>query len=302
MWALGVITFILLSGKLPFNGSSQKDTMRLIDKATFEWPKNVELSKSCKSFIKGLLCKNTKKRMSANDALKHEWIVDYENKANDINILDKIKTFLREFNYSNKLHKILVNACLEEIDEDDQKVVLQAFHKIDMENKGNIDEHDICRYLVLNSKINKKYNENNDAQKHAKHIFKVIENGTNIGPKIVESRSIPIEEFLRNISSSSNNNNSNHKTVTISNIDDGKYIDDMDSDDSELKLIPSDDEINYGKTLTMKLDNNDSVSVDAFKNIMNKSSKKYPVDNIVKDLDQMVRDLYHFKVFPNFLK
>ena len=311
MWALGVICYILLSGKLPFSGNTQQETFKLIEKGKFEWPKNIELSKSCKSFINGLLCKNTTKRMSADDALKHEWITDYEHKANDINILDKIKQFLKDFNYNNKLHKILVNACLEEIDEDERKVVIKAFHNIDIENKGNINEHDICRYLVVNSKINKTYGnrkgkDNDDASKHAKHIFKVIEKGTGIGSKMQKSKSIPIDDFVKDISSTPPKQIiETNSTGNNSDDDDNKFIDDdeNESDDPELKPIPSNNEINHGaKNKENVNEDGDNISVSTFTNIMNKSPKKYPVAAIVKDLDPNDTGFISFQSISKFSK
>eukprot|EP01084_Bolivina_argentea_P153894 268313_1 len=269
MWSIGVMCYILLSGKLPFSGNTQEDTFKLIEKGIFEWPKNIQLSKCCKQFINGLLCKNTSKRFSVRDALKHEWISDYEHKANDINILDRIKVFLKNFNYNNKLHKILVNACLEEIHEDEKKIIIKAFHNIDAEKKGNIDESDLCKYLVLNSNINKKYYYGKPSQ-HAKHIFNVIENQTNIGPKIGKSKSIPIHEFVKDISD----------TVDMK-------MDMHNDSDSSQELI---------------VDGNNNISVNTFKKIMRKSQKKYPINNIVKELDPDDSGYISFQSISKFSK
>eukprot|EP01083_Nonionella_stella_P317197 1153661_1 len=275
MWSIGIICYILLSGKLPFSGSSQGETVKFIQKAKFQWPENVELSDSCKSFIKSLLTKSTKRRLSAKEALKHEWISDYEHKANDVNLLDKIKIFLRDFNYNNKLHKILVNACLEEIDDNEVKVIVNAFHTIDVDKKGNINESDICKYLMLNSNVNKTYNDNNNAEKHAQHIFNVIEKSTKLGHKISKSKSIPIQAFVEDITTPGVNDATNLLRTN-------------DSDDTELK---SSDDV---KTQS------DGIAVATFKNIMHKSQKKYPVDTIVKELDPQDSGFISFQSISKF--
>jgi len=279
MWSFGVVCYILLCGKLPFSGTTQNETIKMIQVGAFEWPEEVELSESAKSFIQGLLCKDTAKRMSAKQALSHEFIVDYEVKANDKNILDRIKQFLRDFNYNNKLHQILVNACLEEIDDTEKNVIMEAFHHIDLEKKGNIDESDICRYLVLNSAVNKKYSKSSDAEKHAKHIFNVIEKTSNVGT-IGITKSIPIYDFVQDISTTSNKNESSNQSK------DDELKNESDGSGDDLQLTVDLDEV--------------TIPVNTFKGVMSKSPKKYRVDDIVKELDPENTGFISFQSISKF--
>lgn len=50
VWALGVILFILLTGKLPFYGEFEGDLFRKIQKAKFDFPKDV--SNEAKNIIR----------------------------------------------------------------------------------------------------------------------------------------------------------------------------------------------------------------------------------------------------------
>ena len=76
MWSIGVMTYLMISGRLPFNGEDENKIAREI---AFNEPdfNNAEcwkkVSKECISFIKQLLEKNAKKRMVIGDALKHPW-------------------------------------------------------------------------------------------------------------------------------------------------------------------------------------------------------------------------------------
>ena len=65
LWSVGVICYILLVGRLPFSGDDQEATIQLIEDGHFEFPEDddaPQLSDSAKSFIRGLLTKDTAKR------------------------------------------------------------------------------------------------------------------------------------------------------------------------------------------------------------------------------------------------
>ena len=65
LWSVGVICYILLVGRLPFSGDDQESTIQLIEDGHFEFPEDddaPQLSDSAKSFIRGLLTKDTTKR------------------------------------------------------------------------------------------------------------------------------------------------------------------------------------------------------------------------------------------------
>ena len=76
MWSLGIMTYLMISGRLPFNG---EDEIKIARQIAFGEPDFVngdfwkKISKECINFIKRLLEKDPKKRMLIGDALKHEW-------------------------------------------------------------------------------------------------------------------------------------------------------------------------------------------------------------------------------------
>ena len=74
MWSIGIITYILVCGRVPFEGESYKE---ILDKITakrkhIDFPlKSIRLTNACKNFIESLLCYDIEKRLSAAEALKH---------------------------------------------------------------------------------------------------------------------------------------------------------------------------------------------------------------------------------------
>ena len=73
MWAVGVITFLLLFGCLPFSSSNEGDLLRLICEAEFSF-KDDSTSKECRDFISKLLVTDVLHRLTATEALHHSWV------------------------------------------------------------------------------------------------------------------------------------------------------------------------------------------------------------------------------------
>lgn len=76
IWSIGVILYILLSGKPPFYGDDDKEILNSVKVGTYslsgpEW-KNI--SQDAKDLIKKMLTYDHKLRISADQAINHQWI------------------------------------------------------------------------------------------------------------------------------------------------------------------------------------------------------------------------------------
>ncbi|XP_026565588.1 death-associated protein kinase 2 isoform X2 [Pseudonaja textilis] len=81
LWSIGVITYILLSGASPFLGETKQETLANITAISYEFDEEFfsHTSDLAKDFIRKLLVKDTRKRLTIQEALRHPWIRPKDN-------------------------------------------------------------------------------------------------------------------------------------------------------------------------------------------------------------------------------
>jgi serine/threonine protein kinase len=76
IWALGVMTYIMLSGKPPFKGKTKDEVFVQITTKDFKFQNDIwkKISKEAKNFIKKMLVRDPKQRKTAEDLLTDDFI------------------------------------------------------------------------------------------------------------------------------------------------------------------------------------------------------------------------------------
>ncbi|KAG1347940.1 serine/threonine-protein kinase Aurora-3 [Cocos nucifera] len=74
-WTLGILCYEFLYGIPPFEAEDQKDTLNRIVKVDLKFPSTPHVSAEAKELISKLLVKDSSKRLSLKNILKHPWIV-----------------------------------------------------------------------------------------------------------------------------------------------------------------------------------------------------------------------------------
>ncbi|KAL7073040.1 hypothetical protein ACQ4LE_008336 [Meloidogyne hapla] len=77
IWALGVVTFILLSGASPFLGKTREKTFANISAVNYKFPECSNFSLIVKDFIGRMLVRDVNRRATVDECLEHEWIKMY---------------------------------------------------------------------------------------------------------------------------------------------------------------------------------------------------------------------------------
>lgn len=80
VFSVGVIMFILLTGYSPFKGKSYDEIVvkNYNCDISFDFPDEIKrrISSECLDLLKKLLAKDPVSRLSAEDALRHEWLAN----------------------------------------------------------------------------------------------------------------------------------------------------------------------------------------------------------------------------------
>jgi serine/threonine protein kinase len=76
LWSVGVITFFLLTQRMPFNGETSDDIFAKIVTGKFQYPRwaMTGLTKEGRDFIDRLIVVDPMTRMTARQGLSHAWI------------------------------------------------------------------------------------------------------------------------------------------------------------------------------------------------------------------------------------
>ncbi|KAJ8554247.1 hypothetical protein K7X08_024925 [Anisodus acutangulus] len=117
MWSIGVITYILLCGSRPFLARTESGIFRSVLRAdpNFEdspWP---SVSAEARDFVKRLLNKDHRKRMTASQALSHPWLrTENHFIPLDILIFKLVKSYIRSSPLKRAALKALSKALTEE--------------------------------------------------------------------------------------------------------------------------------------------------------------------------------------------
>lgn len=76
LWSIGVILYVMLSGKPPFPGKTDEAIIDKVKQGIYTFPDKEwgKITAEAKDLVRQLMEKDVEKRLSAKDALQHEWI------------------------------------------------------------------------------------------------------------------------------------------------------------------------------------------------------------------------------------
>ncbi|KAI3725898.1 hypothetical protein L1987_65694 [Smallanthus sonchifolius] len=149
VWSIGVITYILLCGRRPFWDKTEDGIFKevLRNKPDFRrkpWP---SISASAKDFVRKLLVKDPRARLTAAQALSHPWVREGGNASEiplDISVLSNMRQFVR---YS-RLKQFALRALASTLDEEELSDLRDQFHAIDIDKSGAISLEEMRQALA----------------------------------------------------------------------------------------------------------------------------------------------------------
>lgn len=149
LWSLGVITFVLLSGYMPFSGSEEEQTRRISKgKYTMKPERWNNMSESAISFVKSLLEVDPQIRLSAAKALEHPWILDREKIRPDAEVDNNIVDALRQFGQASKFRRCCMEMMAWSLTNAERAQVRNYFIKMDETQQGTITLAELKKVLM----------------------------------------------------------------------------------------------------------------------------------------------------------
>lgn len=151
VWSIGVIAYILLCGSRPFWARTESGIFRAVLKAdpSFDeapWP---SLSADAKDFVKRLLNKDPRKRMTAAQAISHPWIRNYNGikVPLDIHVFKLLKAYMR----SSSLRKGALRALSKTLTADELFYLKEQFNLLEPNKNGCITIENLKTALMKNA-------------------------------------------------------------------------------------------------------------------------------------------------------
>ena len=160
IWSCGVIMYVLLTKKPPFNGEMTEEIIASIEKGEYDLksPPFDKISKSALDLIQKLLNKDVEKRISAQEALNHPWFKEQQsrelyNEILDQNIVQKLLNNLKKYKKNSIIQETALAYLVHNFPQ--MKDVINAcklFNQIDLNGDGKITEHELYKGLCTKIK------------------------------------------------------------------------------------------------------------------------------------------------------
>ena len=149
LWSLGIVMYILLTGKAPYFGSEDEKIIAQAKKGQYnkQLLHESKVSRPAITLIEQLLNVNHKRRISAEEALANPWIqkhIQTELSQQDIRVQQSLLNNLKNFNARMKLQQAVITLMIHQLispqEMEDQK---RLFTRLDYNYDGVLDRDEL---------------------------------------------------------------------------------------------------------------------------------------------------------------
>ncbi|WVZ62827.1 hypothetical protein U9M48_012527 [Paspalum notatum var. saurae] len=149
VWSIGVITYILLCGRRPFWDKTEDGIFKevLKNKPDFRrkpWP---NITPCAKDFVQKLLVKDPRARLTAAQALSHEWVRE-GGKASEIPLDISVLHNMRQFVKYSRFKQFALRALASTLNSEELSDLRDQFNAIDVDQNGTISLEELKQALA----------------------------------------------------------------------------------------------------------------------------------------------------------
>ena len=188
-WSVGIILYMFLAGKAPFDGRSNEEIINSIKTKTLDLNNENLLQRSdeARDLVKGLLNKNIEERLSAKQALNHKWFKKFNGRQLFGNFMEKdIQPYINNlFNYTfhSKIQQLVIAFLVHNLPTtNSSRNILKLYRYFNISGDCKLTKDELVKGL-------NKYRKEVEVRKKVDHLF-ILLDGDNNG-------FIEYEEFLR---------------------------------------------------------------------------------------------------------
>ncbi|XP_031097389.1 CDPK-related kinase 1-like [Ipomoea triloba] len=151
MWSIGVIAYIILSGSRPFWARTESGIFRAVLKIdpSFDEAPWTTLSSDAVDFVKRLLNKDYRKRLTAAQALSHPWLAGHHDVKIPLDLI--IYKLVKVYIYSSSLRKAALRALAKTLTIPQLAYLKEQFTLLGPSKNGNISLQNFKMAVTKNS-------------------------------------------------------------------------------------------------------------------------------------------------------
>lgn len=145
VWSIGVILYVLLSGKPPFDGENDKEICKKVKAGKYSMNDPIwkDVSTDAIHLIRQMLTYDPAKRISCKEALEHRWFAKQQLDVETHHTHEALQN-LREFRAVKKLQQVAMTYIVSQLASKEEMDALQAaFKSLDISKSGMISKDEL---------------------------------------------------------------------------------------------------------------------------------------------------------------
>ena len=147
IWSCGVILYILLCGYAPFYGENDKEIYNQVLKGEYDFPKEEwqNVSEEAKNLVQKMLEKDTKKRITALDALQNKWFkINKQKKTSNKLLAKNVLSNMKKFKKNKKFEQATISFIINQLVlKEERKDLEKQFKEWDKNGDGVLSRDEI---------------------------------------------------------------------------------------------------------------------------------------------------------------
>ena len=188
-WSVGVILYMMLVGRAPFDGKDDEEIISKINSGEYnsKEPRLLKHSPEVRDLVSKLLQKDLSRRYSAKEALGHPWFEKYGGRSLFSNFKrEEIETYINNlinYSFNSKIQQLVIAFLVHNLPNDESSInVLKLFRYFNKSGNCKLTKEELMNGLY-------DFKDKNEVNNVVDHLFALLD-GDNNGY-------IEFEEFLR---------------------------------------------------------------------------------------------------------